>query len=43
METRQFGKTGENFPILSLGCQRIVDEHDCTEDEAVAIVNKAIV
>ena len=42
METRQFGKTGESFPILSLGCQRIVDDHDCTEDEAVAIVNKAI-
>lgn len=42
METRPFGSTGERFPILSLGCQRIVDEHDCTEEEAIAIVNRAI-
>ena len=31
METRPFGKTGESFPILSFGGQRIVDEHNCTE------------
>jgi predicted aldo/keto reductase-like oxidoreductase len=42
METRAFGKTGEAFPILSFGGQRIVDEHNCTEDEAVEIVNTAI-
>jgi predicted aldo/keto reductase-like oxidoreductase len=42
METRPFGKTGETFPILSFGAQRIVDEHDCTEEEAVEIVNTAI-
>jgi len=42
METRPFGKTGKSFPILSFGGQRIVDEHHCTEDEAVAIVNTAI-
>jgi aryl-alcohol dehydrogenase-like predicted oxidoreductase len=42
METRPFGKTGETFPILSFGGQRIVDEHHCTEDEAVEIVNAAI-
>ncbi len=42
METRPFGKTGESFPILSFGGQRIVDEHNCTEDEAVKIVNTAI-
>ena len=42
MITRPFGKTGENFPILSFGGQRIVDEHHCTEDEAVHIVNTAI-
>lgn len=42
METREFGKTGESFPILSFGGQRIVDEHNCTEEEAVAIVNTAI-
>jgi len=42
METRPFGKTGEAFPILSFGGQRIVDEHGCAEDEAVEIVNTAI-
>jgi len=42
METRPFGKTGQAFPILSFGGQRIVDEHNCTEDEAAAIVNTAI-
>ncbi|MFD0679884.1 MULTISPECIES: aldo/keto reductase [unclassified Paenibacillus] len=42
MEKRQFGKTGYEFPILSFGAQRIVDEHNCTEDEAIQIVNRAI-
>ncbi len=42
METRPFGKTGESFPILSFGGQRIVDEHNCTEKEAIEIVNTAI-
>lgn len=42
METRPFGKTGESFPILSFGGQRIVDEHNCTEDQAVEILNTAI-
>jgi uncharacterized protein len=42
METRPFGNTGESFPILSFGGQRIVDEHNCTEDQAVEIVNAAI-
>ena len=42
METRPFGKTGESFPILSFGGQRIVDGHNCTEDEAIEIVNTAI-
>lgn len=42
METRPFGSTGEAFPILSFGGQRIVDEHDCTEEEAIEIVNTAI-
>ncbi len=42
MEMRPFGKTGEAFPILSFGSQRIVDEHDCTEEEAIEIVNTAI-
>lgn len=42
METRPFGTTGESFPILSFGGQRIVDEHHCSEEEAVEIVNTAI-
>ena len=42
METRPFGKTGESFPILSFGGQRIVDGHGCTEEEAIEIVNTAI-
>lgn len=42
METRPFGKTGESFPILSFGGQRIVDEHNCTEEAAIEIVNTAI-
>ena len=42
METRPFGKTGQSFPILSFGGQRIVDGHHCTADQAVEIVNTAI-
>jgi len=42
METRPFGKTGKMFPILSFGGQRIVDEHNCSEEEAIEIVNTAI-
>ena len=42
METRPFGETGESFPILSFGGQRIVDDHGCTEEEAIRIVNAAI-
>ena len=42
METRPFGKTGESFPILGFGAQRRVDEHGCSEADAVEIVNTAI-
>ena len=42
METRPFGKTGESFPILGFGGQRIVDDHHCTEEDAIKIVNTAI-
>ena len=42
METRPFGSTGESFPILSFGAQRIVDQHNCTEEEAIRIVNMAL-
>ncbi|MHB1133446.1 MAG: aldo/keto reductase, partial [Chloroflexota bacterium] len=42
MEERPFGSTGQKFPILSFGGQRIVDDHGCTEQEAIKIVNTAI-
>jgi len=42
MEERPFGKTGEKFPILSFGSQRIVDEHGCSEKEALRMVNHAL-
>jgi aryl-alcohol dehydrogenase-like predicted oxidoreductase len=42
MEVRPFGQTGKQFPVLSFGAQRIVDEHGCTEEEAIRIVNRAI-
>ncbi|MEW9698385.1 aldo/keto reductase [Paenibacillus sp. SI8] len=42
MQKRNFGQTGQNFPILSFGAQRIVDEHNCTEEAAIEIVNRAI-
>jgi aryl-alcohol dehydrogenase-like predicted oxidoreductase len=42
VEKRSFGNTGAHFPILSFGAQRIVDEHNCTEDEAIRIVHRAV-
>lgn len=42
MEQRPYGKTGEKFGILSFGAQRIVEEHRCSESEAIKIVNYAI-
>jgi predicted aldo/keto reductase-like oxidoreductase len=42
MEARSFGRTGESFPILSFGAQRIVDEEGCSEDQAVEILNTAL-
>jgi aryl-alcohol dehydrogenase-like predicted oxidoreductase len=42
METRPFGNTGEQLPILGFGAQRIVDEHGCNEEQALAILNKAL-
>lgn len=42
MQTRPFGRTGEAFPILSFGAQRIVDGHGCTEAEAIRMINYAI-
>ena len=42
METRPFGQTGESFPILSFGSQRIVDEEGCSEEQALEILNTAL-
>ncbi|MGB9666338.1 MAG: aldo/keto reductase [Candidatus Cryosericum sp.] len=42
MEKRPFGKTGVELPILSLGCQRLVDEEGCSRDQAVAILEQAL-
>ena len=42
METRPLGKTGESFPILSFGAQRIVDEEGCSQDQALEILNTAL-
>jgi len=42
METRPFGQTGESFPILSFGSQRIVDEEGCSEEQAIEILNTAL-
>lgn len=42
METRPFGRTGAQIPILSLGCQRLVDEEGCSEAQAVEILHTAI-
>jgi aryl-alcohol dehydrogenase-like predicted oxidoreductase len=42
MEQRPFGKTGMSLPILSLGCQRLVDEEGCSEDQAVEILQTAL-
>lgn len=42
MEMRPFGKTGVSMPILSLGCQRLVDEEGCSEAQAVEILHTAL-
>ncbi|MFP3391421.1 aldo/keto reductase [Brevibacillus sp. SIMBA_040] len=42
MKTRSFGRDPHQVSILGFGAQRIVDEHDCTEDKAVAIIRRAV-
>jgi uncharacterized protein len=42
-EKRPFGKTGVELPILSLGCQQLVDEEGCSQDQAVAILEQALI
>jgi aryl-alcohol dehydrogenase-like predicted oxidoreductase len=42
MDTRPFGSTGEQMPNLSLGCQQLVDENGCSEEQAMAILSRAL-
>ena len=42
METRPFGNAGEHLPILSFGAENIVDKMDCSEDQALEILNTAL-
>lgn len=42
MKTRPLGQTGESFPILSFGAQRVVDEEGCSEEQALEILNTAL-
>jgi aryl-alcohol dehydrogenase-like predicted oxidoreductase len=42
MEERPYGKTGEKFPLLSFGAQRIVDSRGCSEEDALKIINYAL-
>jgi len=42
MEERPYGKTGEQFPLLSFGAQRIVDSRGCSEGDALKIINYAL-
>ncbi len=42
MQTRAFGRDPHEVSLLGFGAQRIVDEHDCTEEEAIAIIRRAV-
>lgn len=42
MITRPFGKDPKQVSLLGFGAQRIVDEHDCTEEQAIAIIRRAV-
>jgi len=42
MLTRAFGRDPHRVSLLGFGAQRIVDEHDCTEEEAIAIIRRAV-
>ncbi|MED4782492.1 aldo/keto reductase [Brevibacillus choshinensis] len=42
MQTRSFGRDPHQVSLLGFGAQRIVDEHDCTEEEAIAIISRAV-
>ncbi|MGO0058954.1 aldo/keto reductase [Brevibacillus fluminis] len=42
MQTRAYGRDPFQVSLLGFGAQRIVDEHDCTEEQAVAIIRRAV-
>ncbi len=42
MITRPFGRDQQQISLLGFGAQRIVDEHDCTEGQAVEIIRRAV-
>ncbi|MBO8164021.1 MAG: aldo/keto reductase [Brevibacillus sp.] len=42
MQTRSFGRDPHQVSLLGFGAQRIVDEHDCTEEQAIEIIRKAV-
>ncbi|ELK39605.1 hypothetical protein D478_23428 [Brevibacillus agri BAB-2500] len=42
MQTRSFGRDPHQVSLLGFGAQRIVDEHDCTEEQAIAIIRRAV-
>ncbi|MEJ8547594.1 aldo/keto reductase [Brevibacillus borstelensis] len=42
MRTRSFGRDPHQVSLLGFGAQRIVDEHDCTEEQAIAIIRRAV-
>jgi aryl-alcohol dehydrogenase-like predicted oxidoreductase len=42
MQTRSFGRDPHQVSLLGFGAQRIVDEHGCTEEQAVAIIRRAV-
>ncbi|USG66306.1 aldo/keto reductase [Brevibacillus ruminantium] len=42
MHTRSFGRDPHQVSLLGFGAQRIVDEHDCTEEQAIAIIRRAV-
>lgn len=42
MQTRSFGRDPHQVSLLGFGAQRIVDEHDCTEEQAIAIIWRAV-
>jgi aryl-alcohol dehydrogenase-like predicted oxidoreductase len=42
MEERPYGKTGEKLSILSFGAHHIVDSSECSEADAVKLINSAL-